>query len=224
MSLSQKLCSVESCPKPPKNAGMCWGHYAKVRKYGDPHADYTVRRGVCTQDACLNEHYGRGLCRMHYYRNYRHGTTESTTEFHGLTDSPTYRSWATMKNRCLNPNTPRYKDYGGRGIKVCDAWINSFVSFYQDMGERPPGMTLDRINTNGNYEPSNCRWASNQLQARNKRLSHRNISGCAGVTWAKRGSVWEVSISINYKLIYIGRFKLLEEAIRARKAAEFKYY
>lgn len=83
--------------------------------------------------------------------------------------SPTYRSWQGLKRRCESPNDPAYRDYGGRGIKVCERWA-SFENFLADMGERPQGTTLDRVDVNGNYEPANCRWATHRQQSRNRRL------------------------------------------------------
>lgn len=88
---------------------------------------------------------------------------------HGHNRSPTYSSWQSMKNRCLNPNEPSYARYGARGITVCDRWLE-FANFLADMGERPAGTSLDRWpNAAGNYEPGNCRWATPTEQALNRR-------------------------------------------------------
>ena len=90
------------------------------------------------------------------------------TKFMGL-KSPTYISWGGMKGRCLNPKNCAFRWYGGRGISICSRWLNSFENFLEDMGERPRGMTLDRINSDGNYEPENCRWATKKQQVSTQR-------------------------------------------------------
>ena len=85
---------------------------------------------------------------------------------HGMSKMPVYEVWQAMIQRCTNPRNARYNDYGGRGITVCDHWLK-FENFYEDMGE-PNGLTLDRIDNNGNYEKSNCRWTTYEVQNNNR--------------------------------------------------------
>lgn len=88
---------------------------------------------------------------------------------HGLSRSPIYESYRSMIKRCTIPSDKEYHNYGGRGITVCDRWLESFEAFASDMGERPKGKTLDRRDSSGNYSPDNCRWSTHKVQANNKR-------------------------------------------------------
>jgi DNA-binding transcriptional regulator YiaG len=97
--------------------------------------------------------------------NYRHGHALAGKE------TATYICWRNMISRCENKNQKDYKYYGGRGIQVCERWRTDFTSFLRDMGEKPKGMSIDRIDNNGDYEPSNCRWETHTNQMNNKRNS-----------------------------------------------------
>lgn len=110
---------------------------------------------------------------------------------HSLSGSPTYYTWTTMKQRCYEPAHKSYKDYGGRGITVCDRWRQSFSAFLADMGVRPAHTTIERINNAGNYEPGNCRWATQSEQQNNRRSNHpitwRGETHNLGIWAAKMG-------------------------------------
>jgi hypothetical protein len=92
---------------------------------------------------------------------------------HKMTKTPEYRSWNGAKMRCISPSNDRYASYGGRGISMCDTWLNSFEQFYIDMGNRPTGTSLDRVDNNGNYSKENCRWATAKEQMRNRKVCEK---------------------------------------------------
>ena len=135
---------------------------------------------------------------------------------HGLTYHPLYGTWKMMKARCYNPNTKRYEDYGGRGIQVCERWLD-VKNFIDDMYPSwKEGVTLDRINVDGNYELGNCRWTTKAIQARNTRdICINNTSGYRGVSWYKSREKWGAYISVNNKKINLGYYPTALEAAKA---------
>lgn len=115
---------------------------------------------------------------------------------HGMSKTPTYKTWKDMRKRCNNPNNTEYGSYGGRGISICKKW-DSFTAFLQDMGEKPSGTSIDRIDVNGNYEPSNCRWATQEEQSNNTRRTIRvTIDG-----ETKSLKQWSEVYGMDYKLV-----------------------
>lgn len=128
-------------------------------------------------------------------RSFRHGHTA------GRCETPEYKSWVAMKARCLNVNNHKYPAYGGRGIIICARWLD-FVNFLADMGKRPRKTTLDRINSNGNYEPGNCRWATPLQQGQNTNRV-RNITWgeqCLCLAeWARQSGLKEATLRYRLK-------------------------
>lgn len=127
---------------------------------------------------------------------------------HNFTNHKLYNTWYLMIYRCTNPKSKNYKNYGDRGITVCERW-NNFISFLQDMeNSYKDNLTLDRIDVNGNYEPLNCRWANKTTQNRNTRiLQTNNTSGYRGVYFNKKSNSWKSQISINNRQRSLGYFK-----------------
>lgn len=143
-------------------------------KVVDPHS---VIRGRSSSCGCLNAQLSSERRRSH-----------------GMTGTPTHRIWVGMVRRCYDHQATSYQRYGAKGVRVCDRWRNSFENFLSDMGERPGGMTLDRIDNSRGYEPGNCRWATVAEQARNRTDNHSltfNGRTMVMTDWAK-----EIGISV----------------------------
>ena len=147
------------------------------------------------------------------------------TTTHGESDPPTpeYEVWHAIKSRCLNPKTKSFKDYGARGIKLCERWM-SYENFLADLGRRPsPQHSIDRRDNDGNYEPGNCRWATRSEQQQNKRvgiLMNTNSSGVPGVSYYKQTKKWEAYHWERNRKIRLGYFATFEEAADRRKEWE----
>ena len=142
---------------------------------------------------------------------YQKRIVSETHKTHGKCYTRLYRIWASIKDRTLNINTKVFNDYGCRGITICDEWKNDFMSFYnwamENGYEENKGLSIDRIDNEGNYCPENCRWTTITIQNRNQRVSKKSITGFKGVTYDRRDKVYKVHIGVSKVSIYLGSFK-----------------
>ncbi len=158
---------------------------------------------------------------------------------HGLSHVPEHGVWLNIINRCTKPNDRGYKNYGGRGIKICDKWLNSFVEFYNDMGSRPSNKhSIDRIDNNGDYCPENCKWETKHNQCRNQRrnlkITYNGETMCV-TDWAKKMNLnvetlacrirknkmtIEDAINTDTKVHYTRRAGFVKWSIRKKEASQ----
>lgn len=179
----------------------------------------------CKVKDCQRPFYGISWCRLHLRRWRKHGNPLIVKgKTHGMSKTPLFNRWKQIKRKTTKPKATGYKNYGGRGIKMCDEWMLSFQSFYDYLGE-PPTLkhTIERINNDKGYEPGNVKWATYHEQMINKRIfSKRNKWGMVGVY--KVRNTFYSQISLNKKSLYLGSFKTKKEARNAYLKARKKYY
>jgi hypothetical protein len=155
----------------------------------------------CLIAMCYGTAVSKGLCQKHYKRLNSYGDPLAGPKFNdpsvGQSHDPLYGVWRGMLTRCENPNSPSYNRYGGRGIKVCERWRNSFLLWKNDMGPRPLGYTIERIDNDGDYTPTNCEWAPTKTQANNTRTNsyitwngeRKTLQQWADITGIKRSLI-----------------------------------
>src|ERR1017187_5851201 len=184
-----------------------------------------IRRTVCECDCSCG---GKTKSRLSNLNNgssiscgcLRREMSRSRATVHGHTSggkpySPEFNSWQSMFNRTRATAGANFECYGARGITICERWMK-FENFLSDMGQRPHGTTLDRINNDGNYEPGNCRWATAYEQTHNRRLSKKSSSGERGVFRYKKRK-WIATVTVGRFTLWSGIFSDVESAVKARE-------
>jgi len=181
----------------------------------------------CIIKDCNKSKLSKDYCRKHYRRFKKWGSPYAIYSSHGkpkhnMTGTKVYNTWRRIRQRVMNENATGYKNYGERGIDICERW-EKFENFYKDMGDPPTKKhSIDRINNNKGYFPDNCRWATPHQQAINKRNPNNNQFGLMGV-YQTRGYIYSM-IAVNKKRIFLGQFKTPEEAHKAYMKAKKKYH
>ena len=139
-------------------------------------------------------------------------------EKHGLATNKFYHIWSGIIRRCTNTKNKDYKNYGARGITVCEEWldIRNFVAWCEATHPSIEGYSIDRIDNDKGYSPENCRWANRLVQATNQRIKYTNITGVSGVVWDVTRGKWRAQIRVNYINKNLGRYLTIEEAVHAR--------
>ena len=147
---------------------------------------------------------------------YHKRRASETNKTHGLGATRLYKIWSGIKRRTLNPNFKQYNDYGGRGITICEEWKNDLIAFYNwamsNGYEENKGLSIDRIDNDGNYCPENCRWTTRVIQGRNTRIPKNNTSGYKGVSFVKDRNKYNSRICVNKKEVFLGSFPTAVEA------------
>lgn len=178
---------------------------------------------ICSVEGCDRKCFGHGYCQLHWYRWNKYGDPNKVSfrrHAKKVRGTPTHNSWSLMKNRCYCPSATSYPYYGGRGIKICDRWlgVDGFDNFLEDMGPRPEGCTLDRIDSDGDYCPENCRWADIHTQTANRRIKKQGNS-ITGVFYREDQDSWAASLTVN-KIEHRKYFKSKQKAIEYRRYLE----
>lgn len=206
------ICKFENCKKSRHARGWCPAHYKQWRTTGTL-KPLRVPTEFCGVEACGKKHKEGGYCSRHNYYNQTYGDplTPPRQYKEGQRSDPLYSTWMAMKSRCYVKSAGNYKYYGAKGVRVCAEWlgVGGFKQFKTDMGDKPEGCSLDRIDSEGDYAAKNCRWADIHVQNGNKRP--RSSTGFLGVCEMPSGS-FRAEIKRRGKTYRLGFYKTPEQA------------
>ena len=185
-------------------------------RYPMEKSNYKVRYGLFECQYCGKEFE----CRISSVNNgdIKSCGCQKYIRSHGLTHNKWYSVWGGIIGRCYKPQNKSYKNYGARGITVCEEWldITTFIAWAEATHPNIEGVSLDRIDNDKGYSPENCRWADKVTQNTNQRKSSANTSGFVGVYWDISKNKWTAKVGSNNKLIHLGYFNSVQEAVQAR--------
>lgn len=208
-----KSCGCMAGRKKKDIAGKKFGYFTVLNECSKDKNGNILYKCIC-DCGNIRSTYGTQL-RTGRTRSCGCATKEQNTK-HNQSKSPIYGIWSQMFQRCYNPKDKRYKNYGSRGVEVCKRWW-SFENFYSDMGDKPKGLILGRIDTSDDYKPSNCEWTTFSIQGRRR-------SGIKGYSWKKCAGKWVANIGVDYKTIHLGSFTEEEDAKQAYLEAKRNYH
>lgn len=189
-------------------------------------ATYPVRCDCGTEKSVRKQALVSGATQSCGCLNAELVASRKNTLTHGMSGTTEHNAWLSMRRRCYLESDTGYTNYGGRGIKVCDRWSESFENFFEDMGNRPsPGMSVERLDVNGDYTPENCVWADKTAQMFNRRKFKGCKSQYIGVTYEDgRNKPWRVTLKKNKRVVFSGSFYTEEAAARAYDDACEEHY